>query len=244
MQRIDLNADLGESYGAFEMGNDAELMQYVSSVNIACGFHAGDFSVMYRTVSLAKEKGVAIGAHPGFPDLQGFGRRTMQFSPEEIYAMVLYQIAALAGFTQAVGIQLHHIKPHGALYNKAAQDAEWAKAIAQAVRDFDESLILYGLSGSYLITEAEKIGLQTASEVFADRTYQADGYLTPRSQPNALIHSKEDALKQVLQMIRTGTVRSTNGQIIPIKAETVCLHGDNPMAVDFASYISEALKNP
>ncbi|MDQ3798408.1 MAG: LamB/YcsF family protein [Acidobacteriota bacterium] len=242
MFSIDLNCDMGESFGAWRMGNDAELMNYVSSVNIACGFHAGDATTIRKTVETAIEKKtIAIGAHPSFPDLQGFGRREMKMSAREIFDLVLYQVAAVKGVCEALGARLHHVKPHGALYNQAAKDAQMARAIAEAVRALDENLVFYGLSGSFLISEAEKIGLKTASEVFADRTYQPDGSLTPRSQPDALIHDAEKAAAQVLQMIQRQTVTGTNGETISIKAETVCIHGDGADALGFAKTINAKL---
>jgi len=241
MPSIDLNCDMGESFGAWTMGRDAELMDYVSSVNIACGFHAGDPSVMRRTVETAAEKGVAVGAHPGYPDLQGFGRRAMTFSPQEVFDMVLYQAAALKGICEASGTRLHHVKPHGALYNTAAKDRGLANAIARAVKSLDPDLILYGLSGSLLISEAEAEGLRTASEVFADRTYQPDGSLTPRSQPDALIHDTEQASIQVMRMVREQSVGATTGENVPLRTETVCIHGDGENAVKFARAIREKL---
>ncbi|HXG82392.1 MAG TPA: 5-oxoprolinase subunit PxpA [Pyrinomonadaceae bacterium] len=238
---VDLNCDMGESFGAWEMGRDAELMDFVSSVNIACGFHAGDAGVIRKTVETAIEKGAAIGAHPSFPDLQGFGRREMKMSAREIFDIVLYQIAAVKGICESLGGRLHHVKPHGALYNQAAKDANLAEAIAKAVKAIDKNLILYGLSNSFLISEAEKIGLKTASEVFADRTYQADGNLTARSEPNALINDSDAAIAQVLQMIQAQTVTTTNGEIVPIKAETICIHGDGANALEFAKAIRRKL---
>ncbi len=242
MVSIDLNCDMGESFGAWQMGNDAALMDYVSSVNIACGFHAGDASVIRKTIETAIEKGVAVGAHPSFPDLQGFGRRTMSLSAQEIFDVVLYQVAAIKGICEALGSKLHHVKPHGALYNQAAKDKDSAEAIAEAVKAIDENLILYGLSGSFLISEAEKIGLQTASEVFADRTYQSDGTLTPRNLTNALISNTEQAVSQVLQMIFEQSVTTTNGEKVSLRAETVCIHGDGAHAFEFAKTINAKLK--
>lgn len=241
MPTIDLNCDMGESFGAWQMGRDAELMDFVSSVNIACGFHAGDASVMRRTVEKAIEKGVAIGAHPSFPDLQGFGRREMKMSAREIFDVVLYQVSALKGICEAFGARLHHVKPHGALYNLAAKDAGISQAIAETVKGIDSKLIFYGLSGSFLISEAEKIGLKTASEVFADRTYKADSRLTPRSESNALIKDTGKAIEQVLQMVQTQTVTATNGETVSIKAETICIHGDGENALEFAQAIRQKL---
>jgi 5-oxoprolinase (ATP-hydrolysing) subunit A len=241
MHSIDLNCDMGESYGAWIMGRDAELMDYVSSVNIACGFHAGDASTMRKTVELALHKGVAIGAHPSYLDLQGFGRRAMAMSPDEVYDIVLYQVSALRGICEASGGKLHHVKPHGALYNQAAKDPELAVAIAKAVYAIDPGLIFYGLSGSHLISEAKDIGLKTASEVFADRTYQPNGNLTPRSQPDALIYDSDLAATQVMQMVRDQTVTATGGETVPLVAETVCIHGDGENALAFARVVGDKL---
>ncbi len=242
MKMIDLNCDMGEAFGSYTMPNDEKLMDYISSANIACGFHAGDPAVMQQTVNLAIKKGIAIGAHPGLPDLQGFGRREMKISPNEAYQLTLYQIGALSAFVKATGSKLHHVKAHGALYNMAAKDAFLAKAIAQAVLDFDPGLILYALAGSKMIEEAEKLGIVTASEVFADRSYQDDGLLTPRSAKHALINNEEDAVNQVLGFALKQEVKSVNGNRIPLRAETVCLHGDGEHAVAFAKLIAERLK--
>jgi 5-oxoprolinase (ATP-hydrolysing) subunit A len=241
MLTIDLNCDMGESFGAWRMGNDAALMEVVSSINVACGFHAGDASVMRQTVQTAIEKGVAIGAHPAFPDLQGFGRREIKMPAQEIFDIVLYQVSALKGICEAFGARLHHVKPHGALYNTAAKNAEMAAAIAEAVKKIDAGLIFYGLSNSLLISEAEKINLKTASEVFADRTYQADGNLTPRSQPNALIHDTGKAVRQVLEMIKNQQVTATDGEKVSLKTDTVCIHGDGANALEFATAIRQKL---
>ena len=237
MISIDLHCDVGEG-----MNNDAQLMPYTSSANIACGFHAGDEDTMKKTVELALFHHVAIGAHPGFADKKFFGRRALTLSSNEVYDLITAQINALKKITGLYHAILHHIKPHGALYNMAAKDAAWAHAIAQAVRDADERLILYGLSGSYLISEAKAIGLLTASEVFADRTYQDDGNLTPRSQPDALIEEEEKCIRQVLQMITRQSVTSINNLVVPIVAQTVCIHGDGKHAVVFAQTIFESLK--
>jgi UPF0271 protein len=239
---IDLNCDMGEGFGPWPMGNDAALMQHITSANIACGFHAGDPVIMRATVRLALQHGVAIGAHPGFPDLQGFGRREMKFSPDEIFAMTLYQIGALQAITRAEGGLLHHVKPHGALYNMAAKDRKLADAIAQATRQAGIDLLLYGLSGSALIDAGKAIGLRTASEVFADRTYQDDGSLTPRSQSNALVENAEQAVAQALQMVQKQNVESVNGETVSLVAETICLHGDGAHALEFASAIVAAFQ--
>ncbi|WP_316839999.1 5-oxoprolinase subunit PxpA [Pedobacter gandavensis] len=240
---VDLNCDMGEGFGAFDIGNDAAIMPFVSSVNIACGFHAGDPAVMKKTVRLAISHGVAIGAHPGLPDLQGFGRRTMAISPEEAYDMVIYQVGALAAFLKAEGGKMQHVKPHGALYNMAATDKTLAEAIALAIYKIDPALILYGLSGSELTLAGEKIGLSVANEVFADRTYQENGTLTPRKEPNALITDPISAVAQVIQMITAGTVLSTQGTLLKIEADTVCIHGDGKTAVAFAEQLHTALKS-
>jgi UPF0271 protein len=241
MLSIDLNCDMGESFGAYTIGQDEALMNLVSSVNIACGFHAGDPSVMRKTVMLAAQKKIAIGAHPGYPDLQGFGRRQLHLSADEVYDMVLYQIGALNAFAIASGVKLYHVKPHGALYNTGAGNQQVAVAIAKAVRDVDKNLVLVGLSGSYLINEAKVAGLNTASEVFADRSYQDDGMLTPRSSPHALHQDPEQAAKQVLQMVQQKTVTAISGKEIPVQAETVCIHGDGKHALAFAQAIAQLL---
>ncbi|EZP76964.1 LamB/YcsF family protein [Parageobacillus genomosp. 1] len=242
MTRIDLNCDFGESFGVYQLGEEEEILRYVTSVNIACGFHAGDPLVMRKTVRMALEKNVAIGAHPGFPDLLGFGRRNIAVTPEEAYAYVVYQIGALAAFVKAEGGTMSHVKPHGALYNMAAKDAALAEAIAKAVYDVDPTLILYGLAGSELIRAGKKFGLRTANEVFADRTYQQDGSLTPRSNPRAIIVDEHEAVQQVLTMVKEKRVRSLQGIDVAIEAETVCIHGDGKKAVLFAKRLYEALR--
>ena len=243
MQSIDLNCDMGEAFGNYPMPNDEILLDYVTSANIACGFHAGDPEVMQHSVSMAVKKGVAIGAHPGLPDLQGFGRREMKISANEAYQMTLYQIGALSGFVKAAGGKLHHVKAHGALYNMAARDVALAKALVQAVHDFDAALILYALAGSEMVEAAKKTGIVCASEVFADRTYQDDGSLTPRSQSNALITDEQQSISQVLLMVGKQQVISVNQKNIPLKAETLCLHGDGLHAVEFAKMINQKLKS-
>ncbi|MEO5696053.1 MAG: 5-oxoprolinase subunit PxpA [Burkholderiaceae bacterium] len=237
---LDLNCDMGEGFGAYSMGNDIEILDHVTSANIACGFHAGDPPTMRRIVGAALAKGVAVGAHPGLPDLQGFGRRAMQVAPAEAYAMVVYQVGALAGFAQAAGGRLNHVKPHGALYNMAAKDRKLSDAIAQAVFDFDPALILFGLAGSEMINAAEALGLRSASEVFADRSYQDDGTLSPRGQAGALIEDADQSLAQVRQML-AGSVRAASGRDVAVRADTLCLHGDQPGALVFARHIRSAL---
>lgn len=231
---VDLNCDLGESFGAWSMGADAAVLGHVSSANVACGFHAGDPRVMHGTVQAALERGVAVGAHPSLPDLQGFGRRVMHISPQEAYDLVLYQTGALAAFCHALGGRLRHVKAHGALYNMAARDAMLAEAIAHAVRDFDPSLVLFGLAGSELVRAGRDAGLVVANEVFADRTYQPDGSLTARTQPNAVIHELQDALVQVECMLLEGSVRAVDGTRVAVEPDTICIHGDQPGAAEFA----------
>ncbi|HTB79529.1 MAG TPA: 5-oxoprolinase subunit PxpA [Opitutaceae bacterium] len=232
MNYIDLNCDLGE--GA---GHDAELMPFITSANIACGGHAGDAATMRATVALAQKHGVAIGAHPGFADRENFGRRELALSPAEIFALVKDQVIALRAFTT-----LRHVKPHGALYNLAARDAAVAGAIAVAVRTVDPKLVLFGLAGSELVKAGRARGLRVAEEVFADRTYQADGSLTPRSSPDALIQDEDTAVAQMLSLIREGKVRATDGTDLFLKADTVCLHGDGPNAVAFAKRMKVELR--
>ncbi|MEM5014151.1 5-oxoprolinase subunit PxpA [Niallia taxi] len=242
MYKIDLNCDLGESFGAYSLGMDEDILRFVTSANIACGFHAGDPSVMQKTVKLALKNNVQIGAHPGLPDLAGFGRRNMNITPQEAHDMVIYQIGALAGFVKAEGTRMQHVKPHGALYNMAAKDSKLAIAIAEAVYKVDSELILFGLAGSELVRAGAKIGLQTANEVFSDRTYQADGTLTPRTEPDALIHDKKQAVGQVVRMIKEGQVLSRQHVDVPVKADTVCIHGDGAAALAFAQQIKETLE--
>lgn len=239
--QVDLNSDLGESFGAFKIGRDEEVLQVVSSANIACGFHAGDFSVMHRTIKLAAAGGASLGAHPGLPDLQGFGRRWMGYSPAEVHDMVLYQIGALAALAKGEGLALRHVKPHGALYNLAAVDVEIATAIAAAVRDFSADLRLFGLSGSRLIEAGEEAGLTTVSEVFADRNYASDGTLVPRSHPEAMLHDPEEIARRVVGMMASGSVQSLDGQNVPLRVETICLHGDEPQALATARAIRQGL---
>lgn len=233
---IDLNCDMGEG-----MGNDEALMPFITSANIACGYHAGDEGTVRSTMLLAKSYGVKVGAHPSFLDKENFGRTEMQLLPNDVYQLIIDQLHFFQAIADGCGVNVHHVKPHGALYNMAARNKMLAHAIAAAVKDFNPQLIMYGLSSSHLISEAQSIGLITMSEVFADRTYQDDGSLTPRSKPNALIEKEEDALKQVLQMVQQKTVQTVTGKTIPISAETVCLHGDGKYAVQFAKRLSAAL---
>jgi 5-oxoprolinase (ATP-hydrolysing) subunit A len=241
VMKIDLNCDLGESFGAYTIGQDEEMMKYVDSVNIACGFHAGDPVVMMKTVEQALSHGLKIGAHPGLPDLQGFGRRSMALNPQEAYSLILYQVGALQAIVKAKGGTLSHVKPHGALYNMAAKDAELSQSIAKAVRDIDDSLILFGLSGSELTSAGNEAGLTVAHEVFADRTYQSDGSLTPRSLPNSVLHDADKVEEQVMRMVKRQEVVTASGEVISIQADTICLHGDNIEGVSLARRLKEKL---
>lgn len=242
MKRVDLNCDLGESFGHYKIGQDETVLPYVTSVNIACGFHAGDPLVMESTVKKALENQVAIGAHPGYPDILGFGRRDMDITPEEAKAYVIYQIGALNGFVKAYGGKMQHVKPHGALYNRAAVDYQLARAIAEGVYAVDSELILMGLAGGELIRGGQEVGLRTASEVFADRTYTSEGKLVPRREKGSVIHDKELASKQVLDMVLNGTVTSIDGKMVSIKAESICVHGDNEEAVALVLEIRKVLE--
>ncbi len=226
---LDINCDLGE--GA---GNDKAIMPYISSANIACGFHAGDPRLMAETIRLALAHNVAVGAHPGFPDKAGFGRHEMSIPTEDIRQQVLYQIGSLAAIVHAEGGRLHHVKPHGALYNMAARDAVLAQCIAQAIADLNPDLVLVGLAGSELVKAGSALGLKVAHEVFADRTYQSNGQLTPRNQPNALIECDEKALAQIHNMVVNRCVTTVDGNTIPVQADTLCLHGDGAHALAFA----------
>ena len=239
--KIDLNCDLGESFGAYTLGLDDQVLPYISSANVACGFHASDPQVMDKTVALAKDAGVAVGAHPGYPDLQGFGRRNMTIPPKEVKAMVQYQIGALQAFCTAHGVKLQHVKPHGALYNMAGKDEALALAICEAIQSVDDSLILLGLSGSKLLEAADKTGLRSAREVFADRAYEEDGSLVARTKPGAMICDEDEAVTRVIRMIREGKVTTVTGKDIPIRADSVCVHGDSPKALAFVQKIRTAL---
>jgi UPF0271 protein len=220
---------MGES-----IGNDAAIMPYITSANIACGYHAGDEETMRITIELAQKQGVNIGAHPSFYDRENFGRTEQKTSPTDVYQLMMEQLFLFGKIAGRAGAAIHHVKPHGALYNMAAKNRRLAKSVAQAVKDFDEDLVLFGLSGSASITEAKAVGLKTWSEVFADRTYQDNGSLTPRSQANAMIEEEQKAVDQVLQMVRKGTVTTVSGNEVPIVVETVCIHGDGKQAVQFA----------
>jgi 5-oxoprolinase (ATP-hydrolysing) subunit A len=240
MTSIDLNCDMGESFGAWRMGDDRAIMPLITSANVACGFHAGDPGTMRATVELAVQYGVAIGAHPSLPDLQGFGRRAMKVSAQEVYDLVLYQAGAVEAFARAAGARLHHVKMHGALYNMAARDVALAEAIAHATQDLGRGVMLYALAGSAMMSAAVERGVRAIGEAFADRSYQPDGSLTPRGEPGAMITDEAAAVAQALMMVEQGTVRSSSGAEIALAAETLCLHGDQPGAVRFATALREA----
>lgn len=239
--RIDLNSDLGESFGPWPMGQDADLMRAISSANVACGFHAGDPGTMRETVALAVAHGVAVGAHPGFPDLVGFGRRELKASPRDVEDLVVYQVAALAGVAAVQGVRLRHVKPHGALYTMACRDRPMADAIARAVASLDRVLILFGLPGSELLKAGEAAGLRVAAEVFADRAYERDGALASRAKPGSVIHDADAVVARALRMVRHHEVVALDGSVIRLEADTICLHGDTPGAADLAGAIRTAL---
>jgi len=241
--QIDLNADVGESFGVYRYGDDEGVVPCVSSVNIACGFHAGDPAVMRSTVQLARLYGVAVGAHPGFQDLPGFGRREMHLGAAELETLVAYQIGALAAIAAAEGTRLSHVKPHGALYNMAARDAAMADAIARAVRGVDASLVLFGLSGSQLIAAGERAGLRVASEVFADRGYRADGSLAPRGTPGAVVTDAAEVARRAVEMAARHAVTALDGASVSVRADTICVHGDTPGAAAIARAVRAALRS-
>ncbi|MCI9104687.1 MAG: LamB/YcsF family protein [Lachnospiraceae bacterium] len=240
MYRVDLNSDLGESFGRYTLGMDERVIPLITSANIACGYHASDPVVMAKTVSLAKEAGIRVGAHPGFPDLMGFGRRNMAVTSQEARAYVLYQLGALEGFCRSAGLKLQHVKPHGALYNMAAKDYELARGICQAIAEFDKELIVLALSGGQLAHAAQEMGLRTALEVFADRAYEEDGTLVGRGKPGAMITDEEEAIARVIRMIKDQTVRAITGKDIAIRADSICVHGDGEKALAFVERIRQA----
>ncbi|WP_034993382.1 LamB/YcsF family protein [Liquorilactobacillus vini] len=237
--KIDLNSDLGESFGRYQLGKDSEVIKLVTSVNVACGFHASDPDVMAKTVAAAQAASVGVGAHPGYPDLQGFGRRQMKLTPLEVKHLVMYQIGALQAFTK--DHKLHHVKPHGALYNMAAKDHALALAICQGIQQVDPQLPIYGLAGSELIKAAQEISLPYAQEVFGDRNYLADGSLVPRSQANAVITDPQKVAAHVLEMVKTHAVTAIDGTKVKLQADSVCVHGDNQAALAIVAYLRKAL---
>lgn len=241
MSYLDLNCDLGESFGAYTIGSDEEIIPYITSANIACGYHAGDPTVMHRSVELCRRYGVQVGAHPGLPDLAGFGRRNMQIAPAEAADCVAYQIGALRAFCDEVGVPLHHVKPHGALYNMAAKDRALADALCQAVQKAAPGAILLALSGSQMVAAARAIGLPVACEVFADRGYRPDGTLVPRGTPGAMIEDEDAAISRVVRMAKEGKVTACDGSEVDLQADSVCVHGDGPKALAFVEKLRAAL---
>lgn len=241
MYFVDLNCDLGESFGNYKCGMDEEVIPFISSANVACGFHASDPIVMTKTVDLAKKNDVAVGAHPGYPDLVGFGRRNLAVSPAEVKAMVQYQVGALQAIARAQGVQVYHVKPHGAMYNMAGKDEKLAEAICEAIYEVDSRLILLGLSGSEMLKAAERIGLRAAKEVFADRAYEEDGSLVARSKPGAMITDEDEAIQRVVRMIKEGKVTAISGKDIEVQADSICVHGDGEKALAFVEKIRKAL---
>jgi len=241
--RIDINSDMGESFGAYTIGHDAGLMKSISSANVAAGFHAGDPTVLRTTIRMAKASGVAVGAHPGFPDLVGFGRRDLNVTPGEAEDFVLYQVAAVAGVAAAEGVRLQHVKPHGALFNMAVRNLELAAAIARAVAAFDRSLILFGLPGSEILAAGRAAGLRVAAEVFADRAYEPDGSLASRRKPGAVIHDVDAVVARAVRMVTQRTVVATDGSIVRLEADTICVHGDTPGSDQLAANIRRGLES-
>ena len=240
--RIDINSDVGESFGAYTIGHDAGLMKSITSANIAAGFHGGDPSVLRDTIRQAKTHGVAVGAHPGFPDLVGFGRRELNVTPKEAEDFVLYQVAAVAGVAAAEGVAMQHVKPHGALFNMAVRNAELSAAIARAVAAIDRSLILFGLPGSEILNAGRAAGLRVAAEVFADRAYEPDGSLASRRKPGSVIHDPEAVVARAVRMVRDRTVVATDGSVVQLAADTMCVHGDTPGSDDLAAKIRAGLE--
>jgi UPF0271 protein len=239
---IDLNCDMGESFGAYTIGADVEVMRSITSANVACGYHAGDPAVMRRTVRLARDAGVSVGAHPGFPDLVGFGRREMRVTPQEVEDMILYQVGALAAIAAAEGVRLRHVKAHGALYNMAVRDRALADAIARAVHAFDPSLMLFVLPASELHRAGEAAGLHVALEGFADRAYEPDGSLTPRSRPGAVIHDPDDVVRRAIRMVKGGGVTAADGTNVSLRVDTICTHGDTPGAHELTRLLRAGLE--
>jgi len=241
LYKVDLNSDLGESFGAWKMGCDELVTDHVTSVNIACGWHAGDPIVLDKTLKLVKEKGICAGAHPGYPDLMGFGRRNLAASPAEVKAYVTYQLGAYSAFATANNVAIQHVKPHGAMYNMAGANIDLARAICEAVAEFDSSIILLGLAGSKLIEAAKEMGLRAASEVFADRGYNDDGSLADRRKPGAFITDEDEAIARVIRMIKDGKVRTITGNDIDVCCDSICVHGDGEKALAFVSRIRAEL---
>lgn len=242
MYTVDLNSDLGESFGRYTIGNDDKIIPLISSANVACGYHASDPVVMGKTIAMAKEAGIRVGAHPGFPDLMGFGRRNMNVTPAEAKAYVLYQLGALDAFCRVNGVKMQHVKPHGALYNMAAKDYTLSTAICEAIKEFDRNLIVLALSGGQLAKAAQDMGLRTAMEVFADRGYEEDGTLVDRHKEGAMITDENEAIARVIRMVKEKKVTAVTGKDIPIQADSICVHGDGAKALAFVEKIREAFE--
>jgi 5-oxoprolinase (ATP-hydrolysing) subunit A len=242
MATIDLNCDVGESFGAFTIGADADMMSSITSASVACGFHAGDPAVMRQTVRLARDAGVAVGAHPGLPDLAGFGRREMRVSPQEVEDMVLYQVGALGAIAASEGVRLQHVKAHGALYNMAARDRGLAEALTRAVRACDPALVLFGLAGSEMLRAGAAAGLAVAAEGFADRAYEPDGSLMSRSRPDAIVHDVGSVVRRGVRMAAEGKVVTTDGTEIALRVDTICIHGDTPGALELVRAVRSGLE--
>jgi UPF0271 protein len=242
MYRVDLNSDLGESFGRYTLGMDEKIIPLITSANVACGYHASDPVVMDKTIRLAKKAGICVGAHPGFPDLMGFGRRNMNVTPAEAKAYTLYQLGALDGFCKAQGVTMQHVKPHGALYNMAAKDYELSKAICEAIASYNKNLIVMALCGGQLLRAAKDLGLRAASEVFADRGYEEDGTLVDRRKEGAMITDEDVAIARVVRMVKEGKVTAVTGKDIAIQADSVCVHGDGEKALAFVEKIRQALE--
>jgi len=240
--QIDLNCDMGEGFGVYSIGKDEQVMPFITSANVACGFHASDPATIWKTVKMAKANGVSVGAHPSYPDLVGFGRRPMEVSAEEVMADVLYQIGALAAFCRREGVRLQHVKPHGALYNRAAVDSAIAMAVAEAIKSVDADLYLVCLSNSEMVTAARTTGIRYVEEAFADRAYTREGKLVPRSQAGAVIHDPAVAAERVLSMVRERCVVAIDGTIVPINAQTICVHGDTAEAAEMIRIIKARLQ--
>lgn len=242
MYRVDLNSDLGESFGRYTLGMDDKVIPLISSANVACGYHASDPVVMEKTIAMAKEAGIRVGAHPGFPDLMGFGRRNMNLTPAEAKAYTLYQLGALDAFCKAAGVKMQHVKPHGAFYNMAAKDPVLSKAVCEAIKSYDDSLIVMGLSGGELVKASQEMGMRTAMEVFADRAYEEDGTLVDRRKEGSMITDENEAIARVVRMVKEKKVTAVTGKDIAIKADSICVHGDGVKALAFVEKIRETFR--
>ena len=242
MKTIDLNCDMGEAFGVYQYGADEEIISFISSANIACGWHGGDPLVMQARVKLCKQHGVAVGAHPGFPDMMGFGRRNMTCSPAEIYSYTIYQTGALYAFAKSQGLPLSHFKAHGNMYNMAVKDYSLARAMAEAVYAFDKELVFVAMPNTEMSRAGQEVGLKVAYEVFADRAYRADGTLVPRTEPGAVFHEVEQAISRIVQLVEDGTLTAVDGTVLQMPGDTICIHGDTPGAAGYAKAVKEQLE--